>query len=113
MKYDKGTVHRIYLEYCNTDVDGLIDDAIRFVGLCLSLFSLDTNDNRAHRPTFGHEVEMWGIFHCLAKAIYAMASGNEDIEADRWEKDIVHMDLKFGNGKWDVRFQASAMSPAN
>lgn len=39
-------------------------------------------------------------FHCLARAIYAMHAGNEDLKKDRWDRDeIVHFDLKSMNGK--------------
>lgn len=42
---------------------------------------------------------MSAIFHCLAKATFAMAHGIEDLSAQGWDKDIVHMDLKSANGK--------------
>ena len=51
-------------------------------------------------PLLFSEVELWMIFHCLARALLVMHSGSEDIRtANRWDKkEICHFDLKPQNG---------------
>jgi hypothetical protein len=42
---------------------------------------------------------MWAIFHCLARGALVMHTGSEDTSCTRWDKDIVHFDIKSPNGK--------------
>lgn len=45
------------------------------------------------------ELEMWSVFHCLARGALVMAHGSEDTSRLPWNKDIVHFDLKPQNSK--------------
>ncbi|RDL37451.1 uncharacterized protein BP5553_04884 [Venustampulla echinocandica] len=66
-----GAVHRIYLEYCPGG----------------DLFDADKR-----RFT---ELDLWRIFHCLARGILVMHQGNEDPEGSRWDiPQICHFDIK-------------------
>ncbi|ESZ95464.1 hypothetical protein SBOR_4118 [Sclerotinia borealis F-4128] len=76
----KGPVSRIYLEHCER---GDLMDAIRGHFL---------------QRLYFEEFEVWDVFHCLIRGIYAMHYGHEDLNRARWERDeIVHFDLKATN----------------
>lgn len=40
---------------------------------------------------------MWSIFHCLALGTLVMSHGNEDYLLPKWNKEIVHFDIKQEN----------------
>lgn len=42
---------------------------------------------------------MWSIFHCLARATFSLSYGSEDITALKWNRDVVHLDLKPDNSE--------------
>ncbi|TGO74453.1 hypothetical protein BELL_0281g00050 [Botrytis elliptica] len=75
-----GPVRRIYLEDCEKgDLSSRISE--RF----------------SERSIF-EEYEIWDTFHCIARGLYAMHSGHEDLNEDRWDRDeIVHFDFKSEN----------------
>ncbi|TGO09582.1 hypothetical protein BTUL_0161g00260 [Botrytis tulipae] len=75
-----GPVHRIYLEDCEKgDLSSRIFE--RFVD----------------RSVFD-ENEIWDTFHCIARGLYAMHCGHEDLKEERWDRDeIVHFDFKAQN----------------
>ncbi|KAJ8071850.1 hypothetical protein OCU04_002161 [Sclerotinia nivalis] len=76
----KGPVQRIYLEYC---AQGDLYDVI---------------GNHFKEKRYFEEYEIWDVFHCLARGLYAMHSGHEDLDEERWDRDeIVHFDFKAQN----------------
>ncbi|KAA8572029.1 hypothetical protein EYC84_001959 [Monilinia fructicola] len=69
----KGPVYRMYLEDCEGgDLDLLI------------------------KERFQQRNMRYGMcFHCLARALYAMHYGHEELDRERWDRDeVVHFDLK-------------------
>ncbi|KAF7900727.1 uncharacterized protein EAF01_008029 [Botrytis porri] len=51
-----------------------------------------------HDRIIFEEHEIWDAFHCIARGLYAMHSGHEDLNEDRWDRDeIVHFDFKGQN----------------
>ena len=40
---------------------------------------------------------MWSIFHCLSLGALVMSHGREDYLLPKWNKEIVHFDLKQEN----------------
>ncbi|KAF7863140.1 hypothetical protein EAF04_007223 [Stromatinia cepivora] len=76
----KGPVQRIYLEYCGQgDLDNVIS-------------------NHFKEKLYFEEFEIWDVFHCLARGLYALHSGHEDLDKERWDRDeIVHFDFKAQN----------------
>ncbi|KAF7957000.1 hypothetical protein EAE96_004322 [Botrytis aclada] len=75
-----GPVHRIYLEDCER---GDLDRRI---------FA------HFHDRTLFDEAEIWDTFHCIARGLYALHCGHEDLKEDRWDRDeIVHFDFKAQN----------------
>ncbi|TGO46898.1 hypothetical protein BCON_0302g00050 [Botryotinia convoluta] len=76
----KGPVTRIYLEDCEKG-----DLSSRIFERFSDRFVFDEN-------------EIWDTFHCIARGLYAMHSGHEDLNEDRWDRDeIVHFDFKAQN----------------
>ncbi|KAI9645696.1 hypothetical protein NHQ30_006438 [Ciborinia camelliae] len=82
----EGPVYRIYLEDCERgDLEGWIE-------------------GHFEENYWFEEWEIWDVFHCLSRGLYALHYGHEQLDhilgADRWERDeIVHFDLKAPNGK--------------
>ncbi|KAF7901390.1 hypothetical protein EAF00_003611 [Botryotinia globosa] len=75
-----GPVHRIYLEDCEAG-----DLSNRIFERFLDRFVFDEN-------------EIWDTFHCIARGLYAMHCGHENLQEDRWDRDeIVHFDFKAQN----------------
>ncbi|KAM0134407.1 hypothetical protein ACHAO1_005619 [Botrytis cinerea] len=75
-----GAVTRIYLEDCaGGDLQGRIFDRFK------DKYIFDEN-------------EIWDAFHCIARGLYAMHSGHESLQEERWDRDeIVHFDFKAQN----------------
>lgn len=52
------------------------------------------------------EYMIWNIFHCIARGLYAMHCGHEELDRERWDRDeIVHFDLKAQNGRSRLQAQ--------
>lgn len=45
------------------------------------------------------ELEAWQIFHCLARSALVLEHGSESEDKPRWNREIVHFDIKQENGK--------------
>lgn len=45
------------------------------------------------------EEDVWRIFDDLARACGACERGTEDVNAEAWEHEVAHLDLKPPNGK--------------
>ncbi|CAD6447450.1 eb80d5b9-f1dd-44d8-a9d1-e3274e6b5957 [Sclerotinia trifoliorum] len=76
----KGPVQRIYLEYC---AQGDLFDMI---------------SKKFKEKQYFDEYEIWDVFHCLARGLYAMHSGHENLDEERWDRDeIAHFDFKGQN----------------
>lgn len=43
---------------------------------------------------------MWAVFHCLARGALVMHTGSEDTSRLRWQRNIVHFDIKHANSKY-------------
>ncbi|KAH8598920.1 hypothetical protein B0O99DRAFT_30463 [Bisporella sp. PMI_857] len=76
-EFDTGLVHRILLEYCPGG------DLIDFL--------------RTRRRGGLSEEDLWGVFHCMARAIFVLEHGSEDPNKPKWNREIVHFDLKEEN----------------
>jgi serine/threonine protein kinase len=79
-------VHRIFMEYCIGDLDGMIKKLRR--------------DN-----AFLEEYELWSIFVCLAKVVSLLDCGNEKAEQPAagtpWkDSTLIHFDIKTSNSMW-------------
>ncbi|QSZ33495.1 hypothetical protein DSL72_005063 [Monilinia vaccinii-corymbosi] len=76
----RGIVRRIYLEDCEQG----------------DLWSL-MRQKFTQRKRF-EEYEIWDAFHCMARGLYAMHYGHEELDKERWDRDeIVHFDFKAPN----------------
>lgn len=51
------------------------------------------------KDRYPSEETMWGLFHCLALSALVMFQGSENLSTFRWNREIVHFDLKQENCK--------------
>jgi hypothetical protein len=57
------------------------------------------------------EEALWSIFHCLALGTLVMSHGNEDYLIPKWNKEIVHFDIKQENREFAKRRPTFILEP--
>jgi hypothetical protein len=70
------------------------------MSLAVSVCSGLTDEHRKYTAQDPLPEELiWHIFKCLALALTVIENGNEALDGDSWDRELVHFDIKPANGK--------------